>query len=378
MAELVLQTAKDVANYVRRKGYAEIYIRDSKGRCVTIAKTLLKSAKDNQKDKITEIIVKTMKEIGLSDNALNDFKNDLLKQINPQFVRKQLAGIARGQAANNVMLKDLAKNVSSIYSSVNSVQMIGWLNAALSAANLAATVASTVIICEKLDQIDKKLNRIEGKIDQVKHVQFVSDIKTPCRAVIKDYKVITADLAKGREVTESRLLQSINQCCGEIEKLYDVRNDYPIGDILGLLYDLLPIFTDLICLYYQYYYDFEHGEYSLHQDWLKVYDMLDSTAFRNQVQDYLIIDEKLGNVQQNEIMDCLHLVTVGSKHKIEEVLSDLETCESTEDYRDIMEFSRQYALQQAKTIEADLQSQFGIAEAEIVMAEAKKQHMFGK
>lgn len=376
MAKIVLDVTAEIANYIKRKGFAELFIRGNQARCKTIAKSLLKSATENQKGKITEIVANAAKQLGLSDNALNDFKNDILKQINPQLVRRQLAGIVKGQAANNMMLKDLAKNVSSIYSTVTSVQMIGWMNVALSAANLAATVASTVIICEKLDQIDKKLDRIEGKIDQVKHVQFVSDIKSPCRALIKDYKVLTADLAKGKDIDENRILQSINQCCVEIEKLYDVRNDYPIGDVLGLLYDLLPIFTDLICIYYQYYFDPEHGEYSLHQDWLKVYDMLDSTAFRNQVQDYLIIDEKLGNAQQNEIMDCLHLVTIGSKQKIEELLSDLAICESPEDYRDIMEFSRQYALQQAKTIEAELQNQLGTAEAEIVMAEAKKQHMF--
>ena len=51
-------------------------------------------------------------------------------------------------------------------------------------------------------------------------------------------------------------------------------------------------------------------------------------------------------------------------------------CDSLEDYRDIMKFSEQYAVQQARQIEADLISELGVSEAERIMEPAKKQYMF--
>ena len=109
---------------------------------------------------------------------------------------------------------------------------------------------------------------------------------------------------------------------------------------------------------------------------MKIYDLLDSTEFRNDVQDYLIIVEHTGNRQVNEIMDCQRLVTIGSKQKIEEVLSDLRLCESAADYRDIIQFSNQYAQQQARVMEEELRNQLGNQEAEQIMAPAKKMYMF--
>ena len=376
MAQIVLDVSAKLANYIKRKGFAAIFVRNNKARCEAIAKNLLKSASEGQKDKITNIALKAVKQIGLSENALAEFQNNLIKQIDPQTTRKQLAKLAQNQLKNNAMIKEMAKNVSSIFSAVSSLQFASWLNVALSAANLVATVVSTVIICNKLDNIVKKLDRIEGKIDAIAKAQYVTQIKQPCRAVIMDYKVIATDLNKGKEVPEGKILDIINQCCRLMETIYSLRKNYSMGDVLELLYDLMPVFTDLIVLYYQHYFDPSQGEYTLHQDWMNVYDLLDSTEFRNEIQDYLIIEENIGNRQLNEIMDCQRLVTIGSKQKIEEVLSDLRLCDSPKDYRDIMQFSEQYALQQAKALEADMQSQFGIQEAEQIMAEAKKQYMF--
>ena len=376
MAQIVLDVSAQMAKYIKRKGFAEIFVRDNKARCEAIAKILLKSASEGQKDKITNIAIKAARQIGLSENALAEFQNNLLKQIDPQAARKQLAKLARNQLKNNAMLKDMAKNVSSIFSAVSSLQLASWLNVALSAANLAATVASAVIICNKLDHIDQKLDRIEGKIDAIAKVQFVTQIKQPCKAVVMDYKVITADLNKGKEVPEGKMLDVINQCCRLIETIFSLRKNYSTGDVLELLYELMPVFTDLIVLYYQYYFDPSHGEHALHQDWMRIYDLLDSPELRNEIQDYLIIEDNTGNRQQNEILDCQHLVTIGSKQKIEEVLSDLRLCDSPAEYRDIMKFSEQYALQQARAIEADIQSQFDIQEAERIISQAKKQYMF--
>lgn len=383
MPQVVLDVSQQMLNYLKRKGFVEIFVRNNLARCEEIPKMLFSVAKPDQKGKIMEVAANAAKKLGLNDNALAAFKNDLLKEINPQYVRKQLAGIAKNQAQNNVMLKELAKNVNGIFSAINSIQAASWLNVALSAANIAATVASTVIICQKLDhiekkldQIEKKLDRIEGKIDSIKRGQFVNNIQQPCRAIVMDYKVMVADLDKDKEISEEKMLDLIKRCFNEIEMIYSLRHDYPTGDVLALLYDLLPVFTDMIALYYQYYYDPAHGEYTLHDEWMKIYDVLNSQEFREEIQDYLVFEVNAGNEQINEILDCQYLITLGSKNRIAEVLSDIAMCDSLEDYRDIMKFSEQYAVQQARQIEADLISELGVSEAERIMEPAKKQYMF--
>lgn len=376
MEQIVLDVTPQMAKYFRQKGFAEIFVRNGKAQCEAIAKVLLKTAKESQKDKIADIAVKAAGRIGLSDNALAEFRNEILRHIDPQFARKQLANLARNQTQNTAMLKNLAKNVSGIYAAVSSLQIASWLNVALSAANLAATVASTVIICNKLDHIDRKLDRIEGKIDAIARAQFVIQIKQPGKAVIMNYKLIATELRKGKDVPEGNLLDEINQCCLLMETIYSLRKSYPTGDVLDLLFDLMPVLTDLIVLYYQHFYDPAQGKHTLHQDWMRIFDLLDSDDFRNEIQDYLILEENIGNRQVNEILDCQRLVTIGSKQKIEELLSDLRMCDSAEGYRQVMQFSEQYALQQAKTIEEELKDQFGAVEAENIMSRARQQLAF--
>ena len=46
-----------------------------------------------------------------------------------------------------------------------------------------------------------------------------------------------------------------------------------------------------------------------------------------------MFEEGLGKEKLNEVMNCRHLVTIGSKQKIEEVLADIKLCDSTEDYQ---------------------------------------------
>lgn len=376
MPDVVINVSSQIENYIKRHGFAEIFLRDNQARCTAITKALLKKAEEGQKNTITNIGVQAAQNLGLSESSLVAFKNDLLKQIDPQTTRRQLAKLAKGQSANTALLKDLSKNVSSIYSMVSCIQAVTWLNAALSAANIAATVASTVIICKKLDNIDKKLDRIECKIDSIKQVQYVDVIKQPCIDFIREYKVISDEFGDNKEVSANKVLEEIKKCCSLMEKIYDIRNQYFTGDVLELLYDLMPAYTDLIIQYYAHFYESSKGEYTLHKDWLSIFDKLDSETFRNEIQDYLIMDERVDNIQLNQIMDCQHLVTIGSRQKIEEALSDLSLCDSAEDYRDIMQFSKQYALQQAKSIESEMISQFGASQAEEMMEYAKNQYMF--
>ena len=382
MKQITLNVAGELSNLINKKGFAEIFVRTVQGKCAAIAKCAV-AVSPEKSDEIANIASHAVNGIGLSDHKLSVFKNDIMRQINPQGIRRDLANLSRNQAQNTALLKNMAGNVNSIYSKVSCIQALSWLNGALSVCNLAATVISTAVICkklnaisERLDIISDKLESIDNKVSSVKRVQYETNIAKPCRDLIREYKMILDDLENGREVSKDKLVETINACCSQIETIYKLRAEYNMNDVLLLLYDLMPIYTNLIIKFYQYYYDRKKPKYILHEDWMKVYSFLSCDAFRNEIRDHYFFEERVHNKQLNDIMDCQYLVTVGSRFKIEQVLKDLSECESNDEYREIDEFCERYALQQAKAMETEMISQFGEKEAEEMLETAKPLYQY--
>ncbi len=236
---------------------------------------------------------------------------------------------------------------------------LGKWQIALQAANLVATIVSAVIICDKLNKVNQKLDSIQRELGDLKDINFETQIALPCRELIGDYKLIVDKLNKGKPVSEDEFALQIRGIQNYLIALYNLRCKLPMDVTLDLMITLLPVFTDGITLYYQKYYDIDQGKHAWHEDWMTVFDMLLSDAFTSEVQDYLFIDKHMTNKETNEYLKTLRAVISCFKQKIEQLLSDLEVCEGAEGYQDAMLLSRQYALQQAKTIEAELAHEYG-------------------
>ena len=370
MENITLSVSKEIAEYLKKKEFVELFIRDTKQRCSDILKVVLTSTNETQRETVKKIAEDVAHKLGLSKENTTVFIDELSKIVNSKSVRRMLT---KGTRITDRKIQDIARQVSAIYSSLPAIQGIGWLNTSLTAVNIATTVVSTVIICEKLSNMDKKLDRIEKRVNNIEEAFFESQIKSPCRAIIKEYKVAVDELGKGKKYSEKEILATINQCHDILISVYNLRDNFAMPDFLELIYDMLPVFTELVVLYYQYYYNEQDGKYVLHDDWMKIYDLVDSKAFYEMIEDYLIIEDGASNSQVNEIIDCHRLIAIQLRRKIEQTLDDLRKCESAEEYREILSYIEDSVTAQKIMVENELREKLGDEEAQQIIEKAKGQ-----
>ena len=268
------------------------------------------------------------------------------------------------RAKNPLQIQQLLPNIEQIFAPMKSLKIFSALNTALSAANLVATVAGIIIICEKIDKIDRKLDELKDGIVDLKDINFELQISNPCRALVNDYKIIGDKINKGKPVSEDDLVELINGCHGYIISLYNLRDKFSLDAVLSLIFTLLPIFANSIMIYYQLYYDEKQEKHTLHDGWMNVFELLSAENFMNQIQDHMFVDLHQTNQHVNEYLDCYRLILQSYQQKINQLLEDLKTCEGVEGYNEAMLWSKQYAAQQARVVQAEMASRYGEAQAQ--------------
>ncbi len=293
-----------------------------------------------------------------------EFAKELLNQRNAEVAFRN--GKKRFESFKKfaVQIADEQKNVQA------NMAMLSKLNIALAAANMVATIACAVVICNKLNKIDQKLDGMQKELGDLKDINFETQIANPCRMLIGDYKIITDSLEKKKPVSEDEMVALIRGCQNYLVSLYNLRGKLPMDPVLSLIFTLLPIYTNCIMLYYQRFYDVKQDKHTLHDDWMFVYEMLLSDGFLCEVQDYMFIDKRHTNREVNEYLICQRQIVQDYKEKIDELLADLNDCEGIEGYEDAMKWSRQYAAQQAKAVQAELESKYGAEKAGQIMDQA--------
>ena len=250
---------------------------------------------------------------------------------------------------------------------------LGKLQIALQVANLAATIISAVIICNKLNKLDKKMDEIQRATADLKDFNFEMQIAHPCRELVGDYKLITDNLKKGKPVSRDEMVSLIRSCQNYLVSLYNLRGKIQMESALDMIFTLLPIYANCIMLYYQRWYDENEGKHALHDDWMAVFDLLLSKSLLNETQDDMIINQRKTNGETNEYLAYHKAVVQAYRSKIDQLIEDLNTCGGTEGYEEAMRWSRQYAAQQAKAIQNELEEEYGVEKAKGVMEQAMQE-----
>lgn len=288
------------------------------------------------------------------------FEVKWVKEVKEKTIdQNMIRHLVRTADRNSARLNQIIPKLDQIFRPLQNLQILSILNTALSAANLVATVAGMVIICNKLNNIDHKLDEIQKEIAAVKEINFEMQIANPCRKLVDDYKLLTPALSKGKPVSEEKLINLIRDCKEYIISIYRLRNSLPLDSVLSLIFMLVPIMANCMMVYYRRFYDPNQEKHPLHDSWMSVFDLLSDPGFIDQIQDYMFMEKNIPNQQVNEYLDCQRLIVYSYKTQIEQLLADLKTCGSKEDYDDAMLWARQYVAQQARVVQAELESKIG-------------------
>ena len=291
------------------------------------------------------------------------------KVIDQNAIRK----LVRNVEKNSAKLDQILPKLDQIFRPLQNLQILSILNTALSAANLVATVAGMVIICNKLNNIDHKLDEIQQEIADIKEINYEMQIAKPCRKLADDYKLLTAALSAGKPVSETALINLIRECKDYIISIYNLRNHLPMDAVLSLIFMLLPILANCMMVYYQQFYDPKQEKHPLHDSCMSVFDLLLAPGFTDQIQDYMFIEKNQTNRQVNEFLDCCRLLVYSYRKQIEQLLEDLKSCGSKEGYNDAKQWIRQYVAQQARVVQADLESKVGAEKARELVSQAMQE-----
>lgn len=281
--------------------------------------------------------------------------------------------LVRTSEANSDKLDQILPKLDKIFQPLQNLQILSILNTALSAVNLVATVAGMVIIYNKLDHIDHKLDEIKKTIADVKNIDFEMQIAKPCRKLVDDYKMLTPAIKNGKPVSEDTLIALIRECKDNIISIYTLRNSIPMDSVLSLSFTLLPILANCIMVYYQRFYDPNQEQHPLHDGCMVVFDKLSDPGFIDQIQDYMFISKNQSNRQVNEYLDCHRLIVYSYKKQINQLLEDLKTFGSKEEYNEAMLWTRRFVAQQAKVVQSELESKIGAERAKALIEETMRE-----
>ena len=300
---------------------------------------------------------------------------DLMFKNIPEELAKRILEAGKGELAFRKgnqrfeMMKKYAVQLVKNNKSQFNPEVFSKLNVALAAVNVAATVISTIIICNKLNRMGDQLNEIRKGLEDIKDLQLRTTVLQADTKLTEEYKLNSRRIEKGEKIPKDEMLDFIRECNRNIGTLYTSRNEANLDTILGEIFILLPMMYSYIMLYYQTYYTPEEGANVLHEDWVRTLDNLASDEFMNEIQDYMFLEKGLSNRDVNEYLFTQRRIVAEYRNRITQLLSDLNDFGSTEGYQDAMQWSRQYAAQQAKALQTELEAEYGEEKAKEVMAQ---------
>lgn len=264
----------------------------------------------------------------------------------------------------------LAVNKVKETKSTANTAMMSTFGIAMEAANLLATIVGTVIICDKLNNMSKQLDEIRKGLEQLKDIQLKTTVLQSDILLVENYKIYSDNLKKGIPIPKKEMITFIRDCNRNINLWASINEETNLETVLGEIFVLLPMMCNYILLYYKTYYSAEEGLYVLHDEWIYTLEKLSSDEFMNKIQDYFFIDKCMTNKEVNQYLVNHRYIIAEYKQQIEQLAEDLKTCGSVEEYEEAMQWSRQYALQQMKACQPQLEEEYGKEKAEEIMTAA--------
>ena len=304
----------------------------------------------------------------MAEAKYGKFVKAVARMVDP--AKDKEMGLLRPNVANPNVVKNLFPCLGQVFGALQNMQILNVLNLAMSAANLAATMKGFQEINERLDRIEEQLSDIKQGIDNVQKTNFELQIAKPCRSIVSQYKDLSVLYRDGKPISEKELVALIDESKEFIISMYNLREIYTLQVALKMIFMLFPVFANCILIYYHRFYDPNRHTHNRHNEWMEVFDLLSKPSFIDEIQDDLFINQRKTNKEVNEYLDCQRSVVYGYKLKIEELLEDLRACGIAETYDEAMKWSRQFAAQQAKSVQENLAGQIGAERAKELVEQA--------
>ncbi len=234
--------------------------------------------------KYVELIVRNKK-----NKRFKEFIKVAVEELNDSQDIKQLI--------NNS--QKLLKDTKMLNKNILNVKNLQIFNSLFGIANLCATTAGFIIVCNKLDGISKQIEKVSEEI-KTSHTEITF---STFKAILEEHQKLLDGEEGGLKFDEERIGKLISSENVMLDQLYfsfinNTCNDD--GSVLTAILTLSSILEYAICKYdYVYYYNHPNKKslYGGRDNWIKTYKKFLSVEFKNKLEDYFFLEEGLNQYQ---------------------------------------------------------------------------------
>lgn len=340
LTPLTILVDKSIADDAARKNMVEVVLRNGKAKYKAMIKCALSNASDSSgKNEIFNTV--------LNSESANNYA---IEQVN-HAVRNVGKGIKKvdGHIVSlSNQVKDMSVNVDSIFKSVNMIKAMAVLNVGLSMANMAVNVIGFVVISNHLNEIDRQLVTIAGKLDDVKNLKK-NELIQEFHQVTMYYNSLSDDISNGKNDLrrQEEFLIETNSFFGKLKgNIMD--KSLEISDLLKMIYSLIVPYTAILNSFVTAYYLENQKLPSNYESFTEIYDSLLDDSYLDTVERYWFIDRDQNNHDTYLAIDAMMLLTIQCKAEILDRMEILKVFNTKDKLDSLNEAMNEEMTQQAE------------------------------
>ena len=254
-------------------------------------------------------------------------------------------------------INSLSKNVEQLNKfsvdlskQLNLTNALSTVSAVTGVLNLCATVAGFAIIHKDLKNTQESINSLAKTVldehDQETFYKFDKMLGT--------YKNMLDRKKIENEFSEDEYYELVNEEQAILKLLITIFNKSTSNsknDILSAIVALSSMFACTISNYDEVYY-FNHKDvqkwHGYHEDWVEAYDSLLSKQFKNELYDFIFIDEKHNQYETDLIVEAIEKTFMEAKQSIKDKQTLIELNSTREEYSELTNMINQNVLDDVK------------------------------
>lgn len=216
-------------------------------------------------------------------------------------------------------------------------------------ANLAVSIAGFKMMSDKLNVISKNLEIVKECVDKVNDKLKYQFFEEKLDVLDSETLKIISAITDNKIVAQEKFSSVIEKYQHYFYNIYNRRDDVELEEYLRIYYDLIPIYVNLVVIYYQMGYEELIGKKDvLHEKWIDVFDKNTSSTFMQTMQDYYFIDKQWPNKEVNLFMRNHLDSNQAMLMQIEDTVTLMKYVKTAEGYQKFMDAVQKSATKKAK------------------------------
>ncbi len=326
--KMTFEVAPKLAEYIQKKGCAEIFERGANMRFLSAAKCALVDNPETQSEALQKA-VETM--TNMSSNSLRQLRKTCSSiEKNTLNMSTQLTSVIN-------TAKNLSVNVDKLASLVQITQVMSFITVGLSLANMGVSIAGFVKISKQIKELDKKIETVQETLQRMEGREITDKLLNADKLMMRFNDI--SDIWQNDGVAD---LKDVQDLLNDIQSYMNnlivyIKKDYiGIEESLDVLMVLFNVYNVLLREYIKQYFFQVHSIPTNYETYYKkIYEEFTGKEFRQILFDYFFLDHKLGLTEATDATNISTLIAVNGLTQVEDQIELMTMTETEEEYKSV-------------------------------------------